>query len=304
MAKMRCRFCRRKLPPTKYVRHSCNHKKEAKGYYENWKQEHRDDVTTVNKYPTFEAWDLATLDGNLVYPAYPFSPPSLSSSSDGEQDVDSVSDSSGADWDDQGIVLEQGTEWTRQDDKPQYFDSNRGTLIKPSERKYEDEEEEETEEKPKVSLKDTASGIISTVSEISQQIKISTKEKGWLPIVAGVHELIMWAFEAKNRKAYFKLTKEQKKILSASYQATFGDSPLMKLKTTGQGEYDVHIVVANIEVYGEFMMGNVEGAIDRTQGLWTKWQKRSEKKKRQKQIQEEVTAHVEAEEQGPKEWPK
>lgn len=274
--KLQCRFCRRKLAPTKYVRHACNNKKKARAYYEEWRNEHRDDRITTNKYPTFEAWDIGILDGALVYPIYPYAPPSLSTPNDGIEDVGDSDDSGETiEGDNTGVVLEQGTEWTTQDDKPKSMYADGSTFItKPS-----DQDKESETEKKGTSLKDTAEGLISKGAEVIDVIKISTKEKGWLPIIAGVHEGIMWAFKGKERNSYFKLNRNQKKILTASYQATFGDSPLLKLKTQGQGEYDVHIVVANIEVYGEFIMANIEGGMDRGQGVWNKWQEKAKKKK-------------------------
>lgn len=296
MGLMRCRFCQRRLPPTKYVKHLCKNKKEARAHHENWRHEHRDDPDTLNRFPTFEAWDRAILDGNLVVASYPWAPPLLGSDADGESDVADGDGTGGADSGDEGVVAKQGDEWANPDDNAKPDGADGGGFVRPSERDI-GEGEEDTEAPERPSLKKVAEGIASAAIDVGQSIRITPREKGWLPIVAGVHELIMWFFKGKDRRTYFKLNKDQKKILTASYQATFGDSPLLKLKTQGQGEYDVHVAVASIEVYGEFIMSNVDGGIERGKSLWHKF-KTKKKEKENFDVVEDAT-HVEEERKGP-----
>ena len=298
--KLRCRFCNRKIAVTKYTRHSCNDKKIARANYGDWQHEHRDDKSTIDRFPTFEAWDRAILDGTVVYPQYPYSPGSIEATTYGESDLDSDGDAAVDDFGNEGLVLEQGTEWTGavSDAQPVATD---GGFIRPSDQDV-IASKTPAEEGEKTTLKDTAEAITSGAIDVSKALKISLKEKGWLPIVAGVHELIMWTFDAKRRNVIFRLSKQQKKILCASYQATLGDSPLLKLKTTGQGEYDVHIAVGYIEVYGEFCMANVEGAIGRGKGLWKIWGDRQERKKKEKKVQEKIEQEVQELENGKTVW--
>ena len=306
MAKLKCRFCRRSITTTRYIRHLCNKKKEAKVYHDGWKLEHRDDKVTINKYPTFESWDQGILDGTVYYPSYPFCPPGILEDEHEQQTLDNDDSDGKDDFGNEGVIAEQGSEWKRENDDSKPINPNGGGLIKPSEQSWEPQEEDEYNTKAEPSLKATAEKVIASgvqgVQDLKETFRISAKEKAWLPVVAGVHEALMWAFEAKNKQTYFKLTRAQKKILTASYQATLGDSPFLKLKTKGAGEYDVHVIVAYIEIYGEFGMTNLDGAIDRGQGLWSKWQKRSKERALERPMTEVAENEVENVEKKGKAW--
>jgi len=279
-----CRFCNRKIPVTKYVRHACKDKKIARDWYAEYRARVLADGTpdmlmVLEKYPTFHAWDLAIVMGEISYPDYPYSPISVESSSTEQSDMDDGEDTTEASEEEPegGLLVHPERQSEGGFGEPR-IDDSKG--LRPSDRK-----EEGLIKRP--TLKSTAEHVAAKFIDMKDEVKvrISSKEKGWLPIVSIQHGLQMAIFKAKQRGTKFALTREQKKILAHSCYATFGESPLSKLKVTGEGEYDVHIAVTAIEVYGEFWAENYEGLIETGAGIWKRIKK--VKKKVENDVQTE-----------------
>jgi hypothetical protein len=84
----------------------------------------------------------------------------------------------------------------------------------------------------------------------------------------------MWAAKAKERGTSFKLTKVEVKRLTHSLYATFGESPLSKLKVDGSGPFDEHVAGVAADIYLEWTLDNAEGFFDRYDDIRTRLEKR------------------------------
>jgi len=276
-----CRFCNRKIPVTKYKRHACNDKKIARDWYAEYRARVLADGTPdmlldLERFPDFHSWDLAIVTGALHYPDYPYSPIAVAPSAFGQQSLDDgegVTGTGKEEHEGAGLLVHPGQASEGGFGEPRLDDAEEH--LRPSER---------AEEGEKKTLKQTAEHVaaraIDVVDGISEKIKvrISLKEKGWLPIVSIQHGIQMALFKAKDNNTKFKLSRDQKKILAHSCYATFGESPLSKLKVDGDTDLDVHIVIAAIDVYGEFWAENYGGLMESGSSIWKKIKNRKGKK--------------------------
>jgi hypothetical protein len=110
--------------------------------------------------------------------------------------------------------------------------------------------------------------------EIAEGLRLSAHDRGWLIPVRSFHALLMWGAKAKERGTAFKLTKEDVKRLTHSLYATFGESPLSKLKVQGTGPFDEHIAGVAADVYLEWTLDNTEGFFERYDDMRVKLESR------------------------------
>lgn len=297
--KIKCRFCGRYIHAEKIKTHECGNKSEAKGAWRNWKESNPD---LCIKYPTFEAYDKALMDGDIsdkfnAWGPLDFEPdepgePVMGSEPVGEpgtngmaadvpgfpletaqdQDTgntDKHASAAGAVSAEIGLIDLQATETATQE-------SVEGAL-------------ENQHEKPSMSetIKEGAGALVTGSLDA---LRFTHKNRAWMFFVELQHSLKMYLFNADERGSRFKLSKRDKKLISESYQATFGDSPLLKLKVEGTGEWANHAIVADWEVYGDFYLNNIWGAVDRGKFVYKKIQER--KRKKQEQLENEAYENI------------
>lgn len=280
LIKKLCRYCNKKKEEKNFARHRCIGKEESKEYWRRWKEDYPGEHS---KYPTFEAYDQALLEGSLSPHGNPYGPPDPHDPPPGESDMGYEQDSEPGiqevDTGSEGIPLEDRAPT---DDTIQYIGSPG-----PVTQEVQDLTQKE-ETPPSVGMADALKeGLHIAKGGVDEVIKYTAKNRSWMFIVQVVHSVQMFVFNAKERNTDFKLTKRHKKLLSEAYQATFGDSPLANLKVTGQGEWANHIVVAQWDVYGDFYIENLWGLVDRGKWIRDKIKARSERKRNERE-QEDI----------------
>jgi hypothetical protein len=290
--KIKCRYCGRYIDAAKTKTHECNAKGESKSYWRAWKESNPD---LAVKYPTFEAYDKALIDGDIIDKFNPHGPYDFDPDANGQpaMDTEQASEPGPGDMgaDVQGNALESGYHDAGNDDQPidaggaisaelgliQTAPEETPAMIGP------DSVSQDQHEKPPPSsmLETLKEGAGDIVQGSLDTLRFTHKNRAWMFFVELQHSLKMYVFNADDRGSRFKLSKRDKKLISESYQATFGDSPLLKLKVEGTGEWANHAIVADWEVYGDFYINNIWGAIDRGKFIYNKIQERKKKKEQE-----------------------
>ena len=298
--KIKCRYCGRYINAAKIKTHECKGKGESKAYWRSWKESNPD---LAVKYPTFEAYDKALIDGDISDQFNPHGPTDFGPDAVGEpamgteQATEPGPGGMGADVPDQPLETEA---IQFEGDTDQYtgaggvvsaeiglIDTGTAPETLSSTMVGLDSALENRDEKPSMSesLKAGAGVIMEGAMDT---LRFTHKNRAWMFFVELQHTLKMYLFNADDRGTRFKLSKRDKKLISESYQATFGDSPLLKLKVEGTGEWANHAIVADWEVYGDFYLNNIWGAVDRGKFIFNKIQERKKRKE-----QERIAAEME-----------
>ena len=268
-----CRYCGKKIQIKKFGRHRCNGRKKAYEYYHEWERAQ----PPGSPHVTFQEWETIQLAAELRatsgQPADTDSDVATTASdkTDANQGPDSSSVDATAD-----PHLADHRAARREDPVPDRLPAADvdvdGPIAPPVKRDL-------------TKAVQALSTLTASPDPIDQHL--TARERGWLPIIAGIHEGIMWLADADRRKTRFKLTKPDKKTLASGWVTTVGDSPIQQyLRRDGASASDPDVLTAHLEVYGEWIPAQSEGFITKIKGMWAKAQEARRRKRENEKTDE------------------